>query len=72
MYYINSLCITLIIFYIISIYKNKIIFDIKDILLIVVIYIVSTFIMYYLYSIENTTVKPTFIPEIIDTGFDLH
>lgn len=74
MYYINSLCVTLIIFYIISIYKNKIKFDIKDVLLIVVLYIVSTFVMYYIYSIDNTIIneKPTFIPETIDTGFDLH
>ena len=64
MYYIYSLCLTLIIFIIINMYEKKTFIKSKDIIVLIVIYIVSTFILYYLYNSNKNeqTVKVNYIP----------
>jgi len=73
MYYIYSLCLTLIIFLVINMYEKKTFIKSKDIIVLIVIYIVSTFILYYLYNSNKNeqTVKVNYIPEPIETGFNL-
>jgi drug/metabolite transporter (DMT)-like permease len=74
MYYIYSLCIALIIFIIINNFEKKQTVTVKDLLTFIVLYIVITFISYYVYSttqkggsIETTS----YIPENIQTGFNI-
>lgn len=74
MYYIYSLCIALIIFIIISNFEKKQTVTVKDLLTFIVLYIIITFVSYYLYSTkskkeENNT--PSYIPENIETGFNI-
>ena len=76
MYYIYSLCIALIIFIIINSFEKKQTITVKDLLTFIVLYIVITFVSYYLYSTVNKkedTLEqtPTYIPENIETGFNI-
>ena len=74
MYYIYSLCLTLIIFIIINMYEKKTFIKSKDIIVLIVIYIVSTFILYYLYNSNKNeqTVKVNYIREPSETGLNLN
>jgi multisubunit Na+/H+ antiporter MnhB subunit len=69
MYYIYSLCITLILFYIINITEKKEFIKGKDIIILIILYIVTTFIIYMLSN--NNIEKSTEILENIDTGFNM-
>ena len=75
MYYIYSLCIALIIFIIINNFEKKQTVTVKDLLTFIVLYIVITFISYYVYSTTNKgeTIEksPSYIPENIQTGFNI-
>ena len=76
MYYIYSLCIALIIFIIINSFEKKQTITVKDLLTFIVLYIVITFVSYYLYSTvikKDDTLEqtPTYIPENIETGFNI-
>jgi preprotein translocase subunit SecG len=55
-------------------YEKKTFIKSKDIIVLIVIYIVSTFILYYLYNSNKNeqTVKVNYIPEPIETGFNLN
>ena len=75
MYYVYSLCIALIIFIIINSFEKQQAITVKDLLTFIVLYIIITFVTYYIYSsmnkitpIESTT---TYIPEVIETGFNI-
>jgi multisubunit Na+/H+ antiporter MnhB subunit len=68
MYYIYSLCITLILFYIINIYEKKEFIKEKDILIIIILYLITTTIIYFLTNIKEEKIK---ILENIDTGFSM-
>ena len=73
MYYIYSLCIALIIFIIINSFEKQQTITVKDLLIFIVLYITITFASYYLYS--SSTIKepeqPNYIPETIQTGFNM-
>tara|TARA_B100000401_G_scaffold332095_1_gene231369 strand:+ start:467 stop:706 length:240 start_codon:yes stop_codon:yes gene_type:complete len=76
MYYIYSLCIALIIFIIINSFEKKQTITVKDLLTFIVLYIIITFVTYYIYSssmnkITNIESTPTYIPEVIETGFNI-
>lgn len=76
MYYIYSLCVALIIFIIINSFEKKQTITVKDIITFIVVYIIATFIIYYLYSgmKSNETIElleTTYLPEKIDTGFNI-
>ena len=74
MYYIYSLCVALIIFIIINSFEKKQTITVKDIITFIVVYIIATFIIYYLYSGININEKPlqsTYLPEKIETGFNI-
>ena len=74
MYYIYSLCIALIIFIIINNFEKKQTITVKDLLIFIVLYIIITFVTYYIYSTmnKNTTESiPSYIPENIETGFNI-
>jgi len=73
MYYIYSLCVALIIFIIINSFEKKQTITVRDIITFIVVYIIATFIIYYLYS-GMKTIEPlptTYLPEKIDTGFNI-
>ena len=69
MYYIYSLCITLILFYIINIFEKKEFIKGKDIVIFIILFIVTTFIIYMLSN--NNIESKTEILENIDTGFKM-
>ena len=74
MYYIYSLCVVLIIFIIINNFEKKKIIKIKDLITFIVLYIITTFIIYYLYSgmkINENVIQTSYLPEKIDTGFNI-
>lgn len=77
MYYVYSLCIALIIFIIISSFEKKQTITVKDLLTFIVLYIIITFAVYYIYSAMNKTQTepidsiPSYIPETIQTGFNI-
>ena len=77
MYYIYSLCIALIIFIIISSFEKKQTITVKDLLTFIILYIIITFVVYYIYSAMNKTNTetidsiPSYIPETIQTGFNI-
>tara|TARA_B100001996_G_scaffold368554_1_gene341210 strand:- start:1598 stop:1837 length:240 start_codon:yes stop_codon:yes gene_type:complete len=76
MYYVYSLCIALIIFIIISSFEKKQTITVKDLLTFIILYIIITFVVYYIYSAMNkttTTIEstPSYIPETIQTGFNI-
>ena len=69
MYYIYSLCITLILFFIINIFEKKEFIKGKDIVIFIILFIVTTFIIYMLSN--NNIENKTEILENIDTGFKM-
>lgn len=74
MYYIYSLCVALIIFIIINSFEKKQIITVKDLITFIVLYIITTFIIYYLYSgmkINENVIQTSYLPEKIDTGFNI-
>mgnify|MGYP000234476167 FL=1 len=76
MYYVYSLCIALIIFIIISSFEKKQTITVKDLLTFIILYIIITFVVYYIYSaMDKTTTSiespPSYIPETIQTGFNI-
>ena len=76
MYYVYSLCIALIIFIIISSFEKKQTITVKDLLTFIILYIIITFVVYYIYSAMNKTTTsiespPSYIPETIQTGFNI-
>ena len=74
MYYIYSLCIALIIFIIINSFEKKQTITVKDLITFIVLYIITTFIIYYLYSgmkINENVIETSYLPEKIDTGFNI-
>ena len=76
MYYVYSLCIALIIFIIISSFEKKQTITVKDLLTFMILYIIITFVVYYIYSaMDKTTTSiespPSYIPETIQTGFNI-
>jgi drug/metabolite transporter (DMT)-like permease len=72
MYYIYSLCIALIIFIIINNFEKKQTITVKDLLTFIVLYIIITFVSYYLYStVPKEEPTPSYIPENIQTGFNI-
>ena len=76
MYYVYSLCIALIIFIIISSFEKKQTITVKDLLTFIILYIIITFVVYYIYSaMDKTTTSiespSSYIPETIQTGFNI-
>ena len=74
MYYIYSLCIALIIFIIINSFEKKQTITVKDIITFIVVYIIVTFVIYYLYAGMKTSenvMEQNYLPEMIDTGFNI-
>ncbi len=74
MYYIYSLCVALIIFIIINSFEKKQTITVKDIITFIVVYIIVTFVIYYLYTGMKTSenvIEQNYLPEKIDTGFNI-
>ena len=76
MYYVYSLCIALIMFIIISSIEKRQTITVKDLLTFIILYIIITFVVYYIYSAMNKTTttiesQPSYIPESIQTGFNI-
>lgn len=67
MYYIYSLCITLIIFYILQLYENEEFLKTKDVITLIVLYMVSTTLTYILSNQrKNSNIS---VEDTIHTGF---
>ena len=67
MYYIYSLCITLIIFYILQLYDNEEFLKTKDVITLIVIYMITTTLTYILSNQrKNSSIS---VEDTIHTGF---